>query len=85
MLTFVAITAIALLVTVVSVDAWYKSTEAEVINEKWESNPNAWLNNLRAEQRANLQINHRINRTHRHVPVSEAMRILAENNGKVPQ
>jgi hypothetical protein len=84
-MTFVALTAISLLVTIVAVDAWYKSTEAQIITEKWENNPNTWLDNLRKEQRANLDINHRINVRHRHVPVSEAMRILAENNGKVPQ
>jgi hypothetical protein len=84
-MTFVALTAISLLVTVVAVDAWYKSTEAQIINQKWEENPNTWLANLRAEQTANLSVNHRLNRYHRHVPVSEAMRILAENNGKVPQ
>jgi hypothetical protein len=84
-MTFVVLTAISLLVTVVAVDAWYKSTEAQIITEKWDSNPNAWLQNLRAEQIANLNVNHRINRYHRHVPVSEAMRILAQSNGKVPQ
>lgn len=84
-MTFVALTAISLLVTVVAVDAWYKSTESQIITEKWEQNPNTWLADLHAEQSANLNINHRINARHRHVPVSEAMRIMAENNGKVPQ
>ena len=84
-MTFVALTAISLLVTIVAVDAWYKNTESQIITEKWEENPNTWLHDLRAEQAANLNVNHRINRYHRHVPVSEAMRILAENNGKVPQ
>ena len=84
-MTFVALTAISLLVTVVAVDAWYKNTESQIITEKWEQNPNTWLADLRAGQTANLDVNHRINRYHRHVPVSEAMRILAENNGKVPQ
>jgi hypothetical protein len=84
-MTFVALTAISLLVTIVAVDAWYKNTESQIITEKWEQNPNTWLNDLRKDQRANLDVNHRINRYHRHVPVSEAMRILAENDGKVPQ
>jgi hypothetical protein len=84
-MTFVALTAISLLVTVVAVDAWYKNTEAQIITQKWEENPNTWLYDLRAQQTENLNRNHPINRYHRHVPVSEAMRVLAENNGKVPQ
>ena len=84
---FSALTGIGLLLTVVSVDAWYKSTEAQVITEKWEKSPNTWLIDLRTEQKANLEANHRIKgiRFHWHAPVTEAMRILAENNGKVPE
>ena len=84
-LLFSALTGIGLLLTVVAVDAWYKSTEAQIITEKWDKSPNMWLADLRTEQTANLEANRRINRFHRHVPVTEAMRILAENNGKVPE
>jgi hypothetical protein len=81
-----AVSIIGLVVTAVLVDAWYKSTEAEIVADKWEKNPNVWLNQLRADQKANLEINHRIpNSRRRHVPVTEAMRILVENNGKVPE
>jgi len=84
-LLFAALTGIGLLLTVVTVDAWYKSTEAEIITEKWDNSPNTWRDDLKKEQLANLQINRRLTQTHRHVPVTEAMRILAENNGKVPE
>ena len=81
-----AVSIIGLVVTAILVDAWYKSTEAEIVATKWEESPNLWLNQLRADQKANLEINHRIpNSRRRHVPVTEAMRILADNNGKVPQ
>ncbi len=82
---FAALTGIGLLLTVVAVDAWYKSTEAQIITEKWDNSPNTWREELKNEQVANLNINRRINQAHRHVPVTEAMRILAENNGKVPE
>ena len=84
-MSIVAITAIALLVTVVAVDAWYKSTEAQVIQEKWDENPNTWLSDLRKQEHDNLEINHHMNRYHWHIPVTEAMRIVAENHGKAPQ
>ena len=81
-----AVSIIGLVVTAILVDAWYKSTESEIVARKWEESPNLWLNQLRADQKANLEINHRIpNSRRRHVPVTEAMRILVENNGKVPQ
>ena len=82
-----AVSIIGLVVTAILVDAWYKSTEAEIVATKWEENPNLWLQKLQTEQKANLEINHRIAgvRGRRHVPVSEAMRILAESNGKAPQ
>ena len=81
-----AVSIIGLVVTAILVDAWYKSTEAEIVAQKWDESPNVWLSQMRADQSANLDINHKIpNTRHRHVPVSEAMRILAENNGKVPQ
>jgi hypothetical protein len=81
-----AVSIIGLVVTTILVDAWYKSTETEIVAQKWEESPNIWLNQLRSDQKANLEINHRIpNSRRRHVPVTEAMRILAENNGKVPQ
>jgi len=82
---FAVLTGIGLLLTVVAVDAWYKSTEAEIITEKWDENPNSWRDDLKKDQLANLQINRRLTATRRHVPVTEAMRILAENNGKVPE
>jgi hypothetical protein len=81
-----AVSVIGLVVTAILVDAWYKATETEIVATKWDESPNVWLNQLRADQKANLEINHRIpNSRRRHVPVTEAMRILAENNGKVPQ
>jgi hypothetical protein len=81
-----AVSIIGLVVTAILVDAWYKSTEAEIVAQKWDESPNIWLSQLRADQKANLEINHRIpNSRRRHVPVTEAMRILADNNGKVPQ
>lgn len=81
-----AVSIIGLVVTAVLVDAWYKATESEIVAQKWEESPNLWLNQLRADQQGNLEINHRIpNSRRRHVPVTEAMRILATNNGKVPQ
>ena len=83
LVTIVAVTAIFLLVTTIGVDAWYRTTEAAVVEQKWDESPNQWLADLRAEERANLNITHRINRNHWHVPVSEAMRILAEKNGKL--
>ena len=83
-LTAVIVSALLLLVTVIAVDAWYKTQEQEEVAAKWEESPNTWLQNLRAEQQGNLEIAHRINNRHYHVPVSEAMRILAEGNGKVP-
>lgn len=83
-LTSVIVSALLLLVTVIAVDAWYKTQEQEEVVAKWEQSPNRWLQNLRAEQQGNLEIAHRINNRHYHVPVSEAMRILAESNGKIP-
>ena len=81
-----AVSIIGLVVTAILVDAWYKSTEAEIVAQKWDESPNLWLQKLRAEQQSNLEINHRIpNSRRRHVPVTEAMRILVDNNGKVPQ
>ena len=83
LLLFAALTGIGLLLTVVSVDAWYKATESEIITQKWDDTIGTWPKNiLKADQLANLNINQRINRTHRHVPVTEAMRILVEENGK---
>jgi len=82
---FAALTGIGLLLTVVTVDAWYKSTESEIIAEKWDANPNAWRDDLKKEQLANLQRNKHMTPTHWRVPVAEGMRILAENNGKVPE
>ena len=82
--TIVAVSAIFLLVCVIAVDAWYKSVEQEEIARKWDESPNTWLIELRKEQEANLEINRSIAPRHRHVPVTEAMRILAENNGKAP-
>jgi len=80
--TIVAVAAIFLLVCVIAVDAWYKSVEQDVIAEKWDQNPNTWLNDMRTEQRANLNINHQIAPRHYHVPVDVAMKLLADRNGK---
>jgi len=83
-LTAIFVSALLLLVTVIAVDAWYKSEEKQEVAAKWDQSPNTWLADLRAEQEKNLEISHRINNRHYHVPVSEAMRILAEGNGKIP-
>ena len=68
---FAVLTGIGLLLTVVGVDAWYKSTESEIITNKLEESPNTWRDNLKKDQIANLSTNQRINRFHRHVPVTE--------------
>lgn len=80
--TIVAVAAIFLLVCVIAVDAWYKNVEQDVIAQKFEDNPNTWLNDMRKEQRANLNIAHQIAPRHYHVPVDVAMKIFVERNGK---
>ena len=80
--TIVAVSAIFLLVCVIAVDAWYKNVEQDVIAQKFDENPNTWLNNMRQEQRANLNIEHQIAPRHYHVPVDVAMKILVEREGK---
>jgi len=82
--SIVIVSALLLLVTGFAVDGWYKSQEAEFVATKWDKSPNTWLDGLRAQERANLQINHRINRFYYHVPISEGMKILVQSDGKLP-
>lgn len=83
LLTIGAISAILLIVATVAVDGWYKSVEAETITQKWDDSPNQWLENIRKPQRDNLADEHEINPRHYRLSIDDAMKVLAERNGKI--
>lgn len=85
MLTIGAISALLLVVSAVAVDGWYKSVEQEVIADKWKENPNAWLDNLRNQEKANITDEHQINRTHYRLSIDDAMKVVAERKGKITE
>ena len=82
-LTIGVIGIILLLTATVAVDGWYKSVEAEEVAEKWDQSPNTWLHDMRAKQMEGLHDEHKFQRNHYHVSISDAMRIVAKNGGKL--
>lgn len=82
LLTIVVASALLLLITVIGVDAWYKSEERAEVAAKWDESPNLWLRDLRTAQQQNLKDGHRINRSHYRLEISDAMRIVAQRGGK---
>lgn len=85
MLTIGAISALLLIVSAVAVDGWYKSVEAEVIAEKWQENPNTWLQDLRKQQLANINDEHEVNRSHYRLSIEDAMKVVADRKGKITE
>lgn len=85
LLTIGAISALLLIVSAVAVDGWYKSVEAEVINEKWQQNPNTWLHDLRNQQMANINDEHEINRSHYRLSIDDAMKVVVDRKGKITE
>jgi hypothetical protein len=87
MLVVGAISIILIVTAAVAVDGWYKSVEEDEVTAKWDQSPNTWLADLRAKQVENLEYSHKI--PHRpplyHVTVSDAMKIVANNNGKLAE
>jgi hypothetical protein len=85
MLTIGAISALLLVVATVAVDGWYKSVEAEEIASKWQQNPNAWLENLHNQEKANINDEHQINPRHYRLSIDDAMKVVAERKGKISE
>lgn len=85
LLTIGAISAILLIVASVAVDGWYKSVEAETIEQKYAESPNQWLEKLREDQKANLADEHKINRSHYRLSIDDAMKIVAQRQGKISE
>jgi hypothetical protein len=85
LLTIGAISAILLVVATVAVDGWYKSVEAETIEQKWAETPNLWLNNLRKQENDNLNDEHQINRNHYRLSIDDAMKVVAQRQGKLTE
>jgi hypothetical protein len=85
MLTIGAISALLLIVSAVAVDGWYKSIEAEVIAEKWQQNPNTWLQDLRNQQLANINDEHEVNRSHYRLSIDDAMKVVVDRKGKITE
>lgn len=85
LLTIGAISAILLVVATVAVDGWYKSVEAETIEQKYAESPNLWLEKLREDQKGNLADEHQINRSHYRLSIDDAMKIVAQRQGKISE
>lgn len=85
LLTIGAISALLLIVSAVAVDGWYKSVEADVIAEKWQQNPNTWLQDLRKQQLANIHDEHEVNRSHYRLSIEDAMKVVVDRKGKITQ
>jgi hypothetical protein len=87
MLVVGAVSLILLVTAAVAVDGWYLSVEHEEVTAKWDESPNTWLTDLHAKQTENLEYSHKI--PHRppfyHVTISEAMKIVANNGGKLAE
>ena len=75
-----------LVVIVIGLHAWFLNEEQRELAAKWETSPNTALADLRAEQQAKINSYRWVDRDHRRVaiPVSEAMKLLAERGGKLP-
>lgn len=85
LLTIGAISAILLIVATIAVDGWYKSVEAETIEQKYAESPNQWLIDLRKQQNDNLHDEHQINRTHYRLSIDDAMKVVAQRQGKISE
>lgn len=78
--------ALLLVTSAVAVDGWYKSFELEVVDQKWEQSPNYWLDDIRAQQKANLEDAHKIPNarpSRYHVTIEDAMQVVIKNQGKL--
>jgi hypothetical protein len=85
LLTIGAISAILIIVATIAVDGWYKSVEADVIEQKYAESPNQWLDTLRQQQRDNLTDEHQINRNHYRLSIDDAMKVVAQRQGKISE
>lgn len=85
LLTIGAISAILLIVATIAVDGWYKSVEAETISQKWDESPNRWLQDIRKSQQDALEDEHQINRTHYRLSIEDAMKVVAQKQGKISE
>jgi hypothetical protein len=78
------ISVLLLVVSAVGVEAWFRYEEQAEVQAKWQTNQNTWLADIRKEERANLDNGYHWNakRTAATVPIEQAMRIVAQNQGK---
>ncbi len=86
LITIGAIGAILVLTIIVGVQAWYTSALNEETARKDAASPNVWLDNLHAEQQANLNKERWIDRDKKivQIPIERAMELIVENKGMMP-
>lgn len=78
------ISVLLLVVSAVGVEAWFRYEEQAEVQAKWATNQNTWLADIHKEELANLDNGYHWNakRTAATVPIEEAMKLVAENQGK---
>lgn len=86
LITIGAISAILVLTIIVGVQAWVTSEQNEENARKDAASPNVWLDNLHAQQQANLNKERWIDRDKKivQIPIGLAMKLIVENKGMMP-
>lgn len=78
------ISVLLLIVTAAGLEAWFRYEEQAELDTKWATNQNTWLADIHKEELANLDGGYHWNakRTAATVPIEQAMRLVAQNQGK---
>jgi hypothetical protein len=86
-ITIGAMSGFLVIVAVIGLQAWFMREEQEELNEKYAGSVNYQLTALRHDQQANISSYRWIDREKQiaAVPVDEAMKLLIQNNGKLPK
>jgi hypothetical protein len=85
--TIGAISGFLVIVAVIGLQAWFMREEEAELNEKYAGAVNYQLTTLRKDQQANISTYRWIDRDKQiaAIPVDQAMKLLIQNNGKLPK
>lgn len=79
------ISVLLLVVSAIGLEAWFRYEESAELQEKWATNQNTWLADIRKDEQAKLNGGYHWANAQKKaatVPIDQAMLIVARNEGK---
>ena len=70
------ISVLLLVVSAIGLEAWFRYEESAELQEKWATNQNTWLADIRKQEQAKLRGEKAA------MPIEKAMQVVAQNQGK---